>query len=233
MSERDPLQDWIEAEQPPAEQRAAYAQLERLLREASPLSRRGCPPRADLIATPAELGASLSAARERHLTACPLCRSDLADFQVLSEEPAEAWSTARARLRLWWDQAAQALRQTGAGWAPAWAPVPALRSEEAPQSLAQRVALEQGELVLTWARGESGLDLLCAAEGLPGGYRLDLSAGGALVESRSADEGGRVRILGLAPGIYRLSATLPGAQTPALEVELELGLGPEAPPPPR
>ena len=223
MSETDPLQAWIQAQRPASADLAAYEQGARLLGEASPLTRSYCPSREDLIAPAAALGVTLGLARERHLSACPLCRSDLADYRDLCEVPDGAFTTLRARVAILWDRAGAALRLLESGLAPAPAPVLALRSEESPRALALRAALGAGEVVLTWAPGSEGIDLLAEARGeAPSAYRLDLTLEGALVESRSADAGGRVRLLGLAPGSYRLALVLPAGGAPALALEVEL-----------
>ena len=225
MSEVDPLAAWIQAHRPAEAELQAFEQSARLLAEASPLSRSYCPSREDLIAPVAALGVTLGLARERHVTACPLCRSDLADYRELCEVPVGALESLRAQVSILWDRAGAALRLLESGLAPAPAPALALRGDAAPSVLALRAALGAGELRLTWAPGADGLDLLAEASGgAPLAYRLDLSSAGALVESRSADAAGRVRLLGLAPGSYQLEVALalPEGGEPALVVDLAL-----------
>ncbi|MBL4848672.1 MAG: hypothetical protein JKY65_24385 [Planctomycetes bacterium] len=228
MSQDDPLQAWLASHPPSPEDAQAFREVSKLLEEASPLGRSYCPSREDLIAPASEIGVTLGLARTRHLTACPLCRSDLADYEALSElEPSTALGALKATLSLLWDQASGAIRQVESGLAPAFAPALALRGEESPRALAHLAALERGHLRLTWAVGSEGVDLLCEAEQeAPSSYRVDLTLGdtppGNLVESRSADEEGRVRLLGLTPGHYRIEVFVPEASQPAVEVSLQL-----------
>lgn len=224
MSDQDPMEAWLEAQRPGDSETAAYREVEQLLAGASPLERRYCPSREDLILPDAQLGVTLAAARQKHLSACPLCQSDLADFQALSElAPEPAWAGLKASLTLLWNEAAGALQQIQSGLAPAPTPALALRGEEVAKALAQTAVFEAGTLRLTWALGASGVDLLSeSGDPAPKNYRLDLSLDGGLVESRSADPSGRVRILGLAPGSYVLRAFVPEASEPALELSLQL-----------
>lgn len=225
MSDPNPMEAWLEAQRPSPEESAAYREVEQLLAGASPLERRYCPSREDLILPEAELGVTLSAARAKHLGACPLCQSDLADYRALAElAPEPAWAGLKASLTLLWNEAAGALQQIQSGLAPSAVPALALRGEEVAAALAQTAVFEAGTLRLTWALGAEGVDLLCESEEpAPKNYRVDLSEGsGGLVESRSADGSGRVRILGLRPGTYLLRAFVPEASDPALELSLQL-----------
>ena len=225
MSSNDPMEAWLAAKQPAESEAAAYRQVEQLLAGASPLERSYCPSREDLVLPDAKLGVTLSAARAKHLSACPLCQSDVADFRALVElAPEPAWVGLKATLTLLWDQASGALQHIQSGLAPAAAPALALRGEEVADALAQTAVFEAGTLRLTWALGAEGVDLLCESEHpAPKNYRVDLSEGsGGLVESRSADAAGHVRILGLRPGSYVLKAFVPEASSPALELSLQL-----------
>jgi hypothetical protein len=225
VSNEDPMEAWLEAQRLGAEETAAYREVEALLAGASPLERRYCPSREDLVLPEAQLGVTLTKARAKHLSACPLCQSDLADYQALVElAPEPAWAGLKATLTLLWNEAAGALQQIQSGLAPAAAPALALRGEEVAAALAQTAVFEAGTLRLTWALGAAGVDLLCESEEpAPKNYRVDLSEGsGGLVESRSADGAGHVRILGLSPGAYVLKAFVPEASSPAIELSLQL-----------
>lgn len=225
MSSNDPMEAWLAAQQPAESETSAYRQVEQLLAGASPLERRYCPSREDLVLPEAKLGVTLSAARAKHLTACPLCQSDLADFQALVElAPEPAWVGLKATLTLLWNEAAGALQQIQSGLAPTPAPALALRGDDVASALSQTAVFEAGTLRLTWALGAGGVDLLCESEEpAPTNYRVDLSEGaGGLVESRSADAAGQVRVLGLRPGSYVLKAFVPEASRPALELSLQL-----------
>ena len=238
MTEQHPrdedLERWIQAESPPREDLAAFRASEALLHRASPLHRAACPSPAELIAPPEELGVTLSAARQRHLAACPLCADDLADYEVyqqLEASPlAQVGAALQGKLVLALDAARAVLRllESSLPSAEGLALAPARGGEGAAPTLVQRGAFGEGSLELEWAAARGAVDLRVRVdEGAPRPYRVDLHGGGpapgGLLESRSCDESGQVHLAGLTPGHYWLRVQGPHDRSPALELALELG----------
>lgn len=228
------LERWIQAESPPPEELAAYRASETLLRNASPLNRSACPSPAELIALPEELGVTLSAARQRHLAACPLCADDLADYEVYQQIEAsplaQVVAALQGKLVLALDAAQSALRllESSLPSAEGLALAPVRGGEGAAPTLIQRGTFGQGSLELEWAAARGTVDLRVRVdEAAPRPYRVDLHAGGeapgGLLESRSCDESGQVHLAGLTPGHYWLRVQGPHDRSPALELALELG----------
>ncbi|MGE0706764.1 MAG: hypothetical protein AB7N76_06125 [Planctomycetota bacterium] len=225
----DALEAWLQEQgAASAADLAAYRAAEGVLRGASPLRREFCPSREDLVAPQRVLGQTLSAARERHLAACPLCRDDLADHAALTALAPSGGALLLARLSLALEAGRDLLRLVESSLSPA-APValaPARGGEAAAAGLAQRAAWGAGELRFEWApvRGAVDLAVAASAEG-PRPFRVDLFPpdGGGLIESRSSDDEGVARLSGLAPGEYLLRVCGPHEGGPVLEVELELG----------
>lgn len=214
------------------EDRAAYRVAARVLKSASPLARATCPPGADLIASPEELGAR-APLRDAHVAACPACRDDLADFRVLEAEPAPSLAAATAAIG---GRIVLALRQGLNAISRQLEliestldlnPAPALavaRGGTQGAGLAARIPLETGHLRLEWGAGTVGIDLRAATEGdAPSTYRLVLGhPDGGTLESRTSGEDGVARISGIAPGIYALRVYAPQTQAPSIDLELEL-----------
>ncbi|HBP23189.1 MAG TPA: hypothetical protein DEA08_36125 [Planctomycetes bacterium] len=228
------LERWLEAEGPPPEDLAAFRASEALLQRASPLNRASCPSPAELIAAPEELGVTLSAARQRHLAACPLCADDLADYEVYQQIEASPLAQVAAALQgklvLALDAAQAVLRllESSLPSAEGLTLAPVRGGEGAAPTLVQRGTFGQGSLELEWAAARGTVDLRIQVDGqAPRPYRVDLHAGGeepgGLLESRSCDESGQVHLAGLTPGSYWLRVQGPHDRSPALELALELG----------
>lgn len=158
----------------------------------------------------------------------------------------------QARVTLVLEQLGEALgrglRLLDSTLAPLAGPAPALARGDAADlrgggdAVAVAAPFGAGELEVTWVVGAVGVDLRARARGgAPCAYRLDLSVPGpgpsgseggagagaaeggwALLESRSADEGGDVTLAGLSPGRYLLSLFGPQRRGPDLNLELEL-----------
>ena len=212
--------------------RTAYRVAARVLKSASPLQRATCPPTADLIASPEELGERASR-RDAHVAACPACRDDLADFRVLDAEPAPSLAATAAaiygRIVLGLSQGVDAIsRQLDLIESTLdLSPVPALgvaRGAAKATGLESRIPLGEGHLRFEWGAGRGGIDLRATTEGdAPTTYRLVLGRpGGGTLESRTSGENGVAQISGIAPGSYALRVYAPHPQAPAIELELEL-----------
>lgn len=208
------------------------------VRGAAPGTRAFCPPR-PLLATREELDPGQRARLDAHAAACPACRAELADFAALlapaPSTPAPTGAglleTLRLRLVLSLDAARRGLELLESQLLPL--PVPALvpvrGGEAGPTPAAGVGALAPfggGALELLWVTGADGIDLQARASGAaPKSFRLELGPQddpAAVWESRSADEGGVVRLDGLAPGAYWLRAYVPQEANPGLELAVEL-----------
>jgi hypothetical protein len=223
---------------PDSNQRRLAAEAERILANASPLTRAFCPSREDLVGT---LSLADTKRREAHLLVCPLCREDLADLTALERVPELEPGLlgvlqARLVLALQWaeDQAQRAVRVIESTLEqhpqPALAPA---RGEAAPATgVVVHVPCGDAHLEVTvgWAslgpgaEARSGADLRAVArEGALRPYRLSLrDQADTLLESRSCDADGVVTLSGLEPGQYLLVVHAPRSGDVEVEVSIDL-----------
>ena len=191
--------------------RAAHAALVNL----SPAGRRLCPPPEELTAVPAGVA---PAAVRLHVALCADCRDDLADLATLGEEPP------RELVARWLAEGFRVVSQTISDLAPQPVPLAATRGG-APAAAGWRVihALDEGQLSLELAPGVDRTFALSVAFAppVPPGTRVELEAGGRLLESRALDAAGLHAFLSLEPGRYRLAVRRP--HLPAVVTDLDVG----------
>jgi hypothetical protein len=179
----------------------------------SPGSRRLCPPPEDLLATAGGVG---SLRVRLHVALCADCREDLADWAVLEEEP-PAKLVAR-----WLADGFRIVTQTLSGLAPELVPALAVRGGPSTPGWRVRQSLEDGELALELAPGDTQTFALSVtlAPKPRSGTRVDLESEGRLLESRAMDTTGVLAFLGLAPGRYRVTVRRPAGTPVVTEVEV-------------
>lgn len=191
--------------------RSALAALTKL----SPGGRRLCPPPEELEQAAGGVG---SLRVRLHVALCADCREDLADLAALSEEtPGEV-------VARWLADGFRVVSQTLSGAGAEL--VPALVTRAGPDGRAGgwrlRQELEGAELALELAPGENtsfGLAVSLAPKPAPG-TRVDLEAGGRLLESRAMDASGVLSFLALPAGRYRVTVRRPSASPVVTELDV-------------
>jgi hypothetical protein len=195
---------------------AGYGATLSVLERFSPLGRRLCPEPTLLAASvDGTLARGESAALDRHLAACPLCREDRADLEALLQ-PGPL-----AVLVRWLEGKLTLVENTLGALAPSPAPVLA-RGEAGRETIVIARELPGARLEVALVPARAGVDAqvsLRSASGALPRFRVELARGGALVEGREGATG-TVVLDGLTVGRWEL-VVFPEAG-PACEIALEI-----------